>query len=226
MLNKILIVEDEQLLAKILKFDLETAGFQVTVATDGEKALQFINKDDFLIAIVDWMMPIMDGIEFIKRLKIEKKDVMVVLLTAKTNEFDVIEGLSSGADLYLKKPISNRELIAQIKALIELRKKDSLKESKVLSIGDISLNYQTYKVTIHHQEVKATKMQFDLLKLFLENKFQALSRDYILNTLWGFDYDGSTRIVDVHINNLKKLIAPSQCQIKALRGVGYSLLFK
>jgi len=172
------------------------------------------------------MLPSMNGIELIKKLRAEKNKALFVMLTAKTSEFDAIEGLGSGADLFLKKPISNRELIAQIKALLGHFKEDKLNDADLLSFGDISLDLKQYKAMIKSTEIELTKMEFDLLKFFIINKEQALSRDAILNSIWGFNYDGTTRIVDVHVYNLKKKIENSVCFFKPVRGVGYSLLLK
>ncbi len=226
MAKKILVVEDEASLAKILKFDLETAGFLVKTALNGTEAYRLVQKESFDCLVIDWMLPSMNGIELIKKLRAEKNKALFVMLTAKTSEFDAIEGLGSGADLFLKKPISNRELIAQIKALLGHFKEDKLNDADLLSFGDISLDLKQYKVMIKSTEIELTKMEFDLLKFFIINKEQALSRDAILNSIWGFNYDGTTRIVDVHVYNLKKKIENSTCFFKPVRGVGYSLLLK
>ncbi len=226
MAKKILVVEDEASLAKILKFDLETAGFLVKTALNGTEAYRLVQKESFDCLVIDWMLPSMNGIELIKKLRAEKNKALFVMLTAKTSEFDAIEGLGSGADLFLKKPISNRELIAQIKALFGHFKDDKLTDTDLLSFGDIALDLKQYKAMIKEKVIELTKMEFDLLKFFIINKEQALSRDAILNSIWGFNYDGTTRIVDVHVYNLKKKLEKSTCFFKPVRGVGYSLLLK
>lgn len=225
MAKKILVVEDEASLAKILKFDLETAGFLVKIASNGSEAYRLVQKESFDCLIIDWMLPSMNGVDLIKKLRSEKNKAVFVMLTAKTSEFDAIEGLGAGADLYLRKPISNRELIAQVKALFGHFKEDK-SEEELLDFGDISLNLKQYKLTIKGNEIPLTKMEFDLLKFFVVNKTQALSRDTILNSIWGFNYDGTTRIVDVHVYNLKKKLQGSSCYFKPVRGVGYSLVIK
>ena len=197
--NKILVVEDEPSLAKILKFDLETVGFKVTVAIDGLRAYELSKQDKFDCMIIDWMLPGLNGVELIKKLRVDKSSSLLIMLTAKTSEFDSIEALSGGADLYLKKPVSNRELIAQIKALIGLSKKDVDNESEMITFADISIDSKQFKVFVKTKEIELTKMEFDLLRFFIANKEKALSRDTILNAIWGFEYDGTTRIVDVHI---------------------------
>lgn len=225
MAKKILVVEDENSLAKILKFDLETAGFSVKTASNGNEAYRFAQKESFDCFIIDWMLPSMSGVELIQKLRAEKIQSLFVMLTAKTSEFDAIEGLSAGADLYLKKPISNRELIAQIKALLGHFKEEKVVE-ETLQFGDLLLDIKQYRVLVNNQEIPLTKMEFDLLKFFVINKTQALSRDTILNSIWGFNYDGTTRIVDVHVYNLKKKLTNSTCFFKPVRGVGYSLMIK
>jgi two-component system alkaline phosphatase synthesis response regulator PhoP len=172
------------------------------------------------------MLPVMNGVDLIQKLRAEKNKALFVMLTAKTSEFDAIEGLGAGADLYLKKPISNRELIAQIKALLGHFKEEKAEASDFLSFGDINMDLKQYRVTIKQKEIELTKMEFDLLKFFIINKEQALSRDTILNSIWGFNYDGTTRIVDVHVYNLKKKIEHSSCFFKPVRAVGYSLFLK
>jgi DNA-binding response OmpR family regulator len=225
MAKKILVVEDEASLAKILKFDLETAGFLVKSAVNGNEAYRLVQKESFDCLIIDWMLPSMNGVELVKKLRAEKNKALLVMLTAKTSEFDAIEGLGAGADLYLKKPISNRELIAQVKALLGHFKEEKVIE-EAIEYGDIVLDLKQYRVKIKETEVFLTKMEFDLLKFFIINKTQALSRDTILNSIWGFNYDGTTRIVDVHVYNLKKKLAKSTCFFKPVRGVGYALLIK
>jgi two-component system alkaline phosphatase synthesis response regulator PhoP len=224
--NKILVVEDEPSLAKILKFDLETVGFDVTVAIDGDSAFEIAKKQTFQCMIIDWMLPRLNGVDLIKKLKAEKVSALIVMLTAKTSEFDAIEALTGGADLYLKKPISNRELIAQIKALIGLSRKGVVVDSELISFADLTMDVKQFRVFVKQQPVELTKMEFDLLRFFIANKQQALSRDTILNAIWGFDYDGTTRIVDVHVYNLKKKLIKSGCNFKPVRGVGYTLLLK
>ena len=224
--KKILVVEDELSLAKILKFDLDTAGFVVKTAVNGAEAYKMVHKETFDCLIIDWMLPLMNGVELIQKLRAEKNTALFVMLTAKTSEFDAIEGLGSGADLYLKKPVSNRELIAQIKAMFGHFKEDKKDVGDTLSFGDIKMDLKQYQVVIQEKPIEVTKMEFDLLKFFILNKEQALSRDTILNSIWGFNYDGTTRIVDVHVYNLKKKIENSSCYFKPVRGVGYSLFLK
>ena len=226
MAKKILVVEDEASLAKILKFDLETAGFLVKTANNGNEAYRLVQKESFDCLVIDWMLPVMNGIDLVKKLRAEKNKAIFVMLTAKTSEFDAIEGLGAGADLYLKKPISNRELIAQIKALFGHFKEEQPGDGDFLTFGDIKMDLKQYQVTIKQKAIEVTKMEFDLLKFFIINKQQALSRDAILNSIWGFNYDGTTRIVDVHVYNLKKKVENSSCFFKPVRGVGYSLLLK
>lgn len=226
MAKKILVVEDEPSLAKILKFDLETAGFVVKNANNGTEAYRMVQKEKFDCFIIDWMIPNMSGLDLIKKLRAEKNKGLFVMLTAKTSEFDAIEGLSSGADLYLKKPISNRELIAQIKALLGHFQPDKNHEEDTLDFSNILLDLKQFKVFVNQKPIELTKMEFDLLKFFIVNKEQALSRDTILNAIWGFEYDGTTRIVDVHVYNLKRKLIAAECFFKPVRGVGYSLLLK
>jgi DNA-binding response OmpR family regulator len=226
MVKKILIVEDEASLAKILRFDLETAGFLVKHSENGKKAYSLAHQETFDCFIIDWMVPLMSGPELIQKLRSEGNQAVMIMLTAKNTEFDAIEGLSRGADIYLKKPTSNRELIAQIKALLSRFDQDKKQQANNITFGDISLDLRQFTVKINDRPINLTKMEFDLLKFFILNKEQALTRDGILNSIWGFNYDGTTRIVDVHVYNLKRKLAQSSAYFKPIRGVGYSLMLR
>jgi two-component system alkaline phosphatase synthesis response regulator PhoP len=221
MKHKILVVEDEPSLSKIMKYDLENVGFNVLLAHDGEEAYRLAKTETFDCLIVDWMIPKMDGLTFIKKIRAEGYKQLIVMLTARGTEFDTIEGFSSGADLYLKKPFSNRELIAQIKALFKRFEKE--KPSSLSGYGDIKIDHLQFKTFIKNKEIELTKLEFELLKLLLENQTQVISRDDILSKVWGFKYDGVTRIVDVHVYNLKQKIKESKASIRSVRGVGYAI---
>ncbi len=221
MKHKILVVEDEPSLSKIMKYDLENVGFNVFLAHDGEEAYRLAKAETFECLIVDWMIPKMDGLTFIKKIRSEGYKQLIVMLTARGTEFDTIEGFSSGADLYLKKPFSNRELIAQIKALFKRFEKE--KPSSLSTYGDIKIDHLQFKIYIKNKEIELTKLEFELLKLLLENQTQVISRDDILSKVWGFKYDGVTRIVDVHVYNLKQKMKDSKSSIRSVRGVGYAI---
>ncbi len=217
---KILVIEDEPSLARILQFDLENAGYQVALAGDGESGYQKAKETLFDCLIVDWMLPNISGVDMIRRLRAENHKEMMILLTAKSTELDVIEGLTSGADLYLKKPFSSRELLAQLKSLF---KRFTPTNNHLLRYNDVTIDPRGHKLFIHDQETKATKIEFDLLKLMFENEGKSLTRDFLLNTIWGFNYDGSTRIVDVHISQLRTILEPTAYEIRSVHGIGYSL---
>jgi len=184
MAKKILVVEDEPSLAKILKFDLETAGFVVKNANNGTEAYRMVQKEKFDCFIIDWMIPNMSGLDLIKKLRAEKNKGLFVMLTAKNHEGDTLD------------------------------------------FSNILLDLKQFKVFVNQKPIELTKMEFDLLKFFIVNKEQALSRDTILNAIWGYEYDGTTRIVDVHVYNLKRKLIAAECFFKPVRGVGYSLLLK
>lgn len=217
---KILVIEDEPSLSKIIKFDLENAGFEVALADNGLTAYQLVKTNKYDCLIIDWMIPKIDGVALIKKLRLEGHKELTVMLTARGTEFDSIEGLTSGADLYLKKPFSNRELIAQIKALFKRFEKEQPQET--IAYGDIKIDYLQLKTFVRGKEVELTKLEFELLKLFLQNNNKVISRDELLNKIWGFSYDGTTRIVDVHVYNLKQKIKDSKATIRSSRGVGYA----
>lgn len=217
---KILVIEDEPSLARILQFDLENAGYQVALAEDGDVGYQKAKENLFDCLIVDWMLPKVSGVDMIKRLRAEKHKEIIILLTAKGTELDVIEGLTSGADLYLKKPFSSRELLAQLKSLFN---RFTPTNANLLQFGEVTIDSQEHRLLINGKESKATKIEFDLLKLMFENEGKLLTRDFLLNNIWGFDYDGSTRIVDVHISQLRTILEPTAYEIRSVHGIGYSL---
>ena len=225
MKKSILVVEDDLALAKILQFDLERAGFFVKTSISGIEAYNISKSEKFDCMIIDWMIPSINGLDLIKKLRQEKTKSFLIMLTAKTTEFDAIEGLSVGADLYLKKPISNRELIAQIKALLGYFEEDKTVAQEVLSFGNIKVDLKSIRVFINNAEIRLTKLEYDVLRFLISNQEKAISRDVLLNTIWGFNYDGATRIVDVHIYNLKKKLKQfnATLTIKAIRGVGYAI---
>jgi two-component system alkaline phosphatase synthesis response regulator PhoP len=223
MAYKILVIEDEPSLNRILRFDLESAGYLVTTALDGETGWHLAKQERFDCLIVDWMVPKLSGPELIKRLRDDKHEEIIIMLTAKTTELDVIEGLSAGADFYLKKPFSSRELLAQLKSLFH---RFTSQGGDIFHYNDVTIDTQAHQFLIEGYEIKVTKREFELLTLMFQNEGKLLTRDFLLNTIWGFDYDGTTRIVDVHISRLRAILEASSFEINAIHGSGYTLAAK
>ena len=223
----VLVIEDEENLLKAIKYNLEKDGYKVQSAMDGEQGLELARQMEPSFIILDIMLPKMDGIEVCRILRRES-NVPILMLTAKSEEIDRVVGLELGADDYVTKPFSMRELMARIKAILRrysLSANDKAKESgKVLKAGKLEVNISKHVVTLDGKLLELKPREFDLLALLVENAGRALTRDQILENIWGQDYYGDTRTVDVHIRWLREKIEGdpgSPKQIITIRGVGY-----
>lgn len=219
----ICLIEDEISIAKLLIYDLKNAGYTVTHFANGVDAKFGINTQKFDIFIVDWMIPQLSGIELIKMIRHSKSESIILMLTAKDEESDVLEAFEAGADDYIRKPFSPRELLARLSAHA---RKHHIKDKKIVSYHDVECNLLTRELFVKQQLVSCTKKEFDLMAYLLSNANIVLKRDDILNELWNFDYDGDTRIVDVHIFKLRAKLEVSSITIESKRGVGYVLQTK
>lgn len=219
---KILIIEDEQSIQRLLTYDLEQAGYEVDVASSGDIGYKKATTEPFDLILLDVMLPKMDGLTLCKKLREQQNDVYIIMLTARADEIDKITGLEAGADDYITKPFSPREVLARIKA--GLRRKGDLeqKQSKI-RVGNVLVDMKRHEALVGDELVPLTNKEFQLLVFLMQNKGIALSRDVLLETLWGFEYDGDTRIVDVHIFKLREKLANSTIEIVTVRGVGYRL---
>lgn len=224
----ILVVEDEASIVTLLKYNLEQAGFQVLTSHDGKEGLEIaIEKNPDLI-LLDIMLPTIDGIEVCKEIRSQKKNIPIIMITARDDEFDTVLGLELGADDYITKPFSPREVIARVKAV--LRRivsvdSDSEKiESNFLKIGSLVVYPDRFEAFLNDEPLELTSKEFELLLYLLENKNRVLTRDQLLNAVWGYDYVKDSRIVDVKISHLREKIENNSRQpkyIKTIRGIGY-----
>lgn len=208
----------------MLDYNLKKEGFKTLVAHNGEDGLESARKDRPDLMILDLMLPKMDGLEVCKQLKKEKETtaIPVIMLTAKSQESDKIVGLELGADDYVAKPFSIRELIARIKAVLRrVREKGKLPE--VLRIGDLTLDSEKIAVTVKGKPVELTAKEFELLKTLIQAKGRVLSRDFLLDTIWGFNnaLEIQTRTVDVHIRTLRKKLKSEAGRIVTVKNYGY-----
>ncbi len=219
-MTKVCFVDDEQNIRRLVAYDLKAAGYETTLCENGQEALSVALATPFDVMIVDWMMPQMDGLTLVKKLREAGQDALVIMLTAKSEEEDLIEAFEAGVDDYLTKPFSSRELLVRIKAHLN-RVKPA--QSAGIRFPGLVIDLLKRTVILNDQAVELTKTEFDLLVYFAQNVDQVLSRDMILNTIWGFEYDGDTRIVDVHVFKLRSKLAQSVLTIKSSRGVGYLL---
>ncbi len=222
--KKILIVDDEPAIVKGLSFSLKQDGYDIDAAYDGEEAIEKFNSDSYDLIVLDVMLPKMDGLEVLQRIR-EKSKVPVIMLTAKGEDMDKILGLDYGADDYMTKPFNILELKARIKAVFR-RAADagSASEEQVIKIRNMEINLSNRTVAIDGKEVNLTAKEFDLLQLFASNPGKVFSRENLLETVWKYDYLGDLRTVDVHIRRLREKIEknPSQPEfIYTKWGVGY-----
>ena len=218
----ILIVDDENDIIDLLSYNLKTNNYNVETACDGSEALLKINNNIDLI-LLDVMMPKIDGIEVCKSIKKNpsSKNIPVILLTAKSTSQDEYEGLISGADDYIKKPISIKNLLLRIKNILNRVHKKSF--NNILKHGSISLNLETIEVYNKDTKINLTKTEFDLLSLFIKSPNKVFTREEILNKIWGYDTIVTDRTIDVHINKLRKKIEQENRVIFSSHGRGYYL---
>ncbi len=224
MKEKILIVEDEKDIIKMLEYNLKKEGFRVIHACDGEDALDLAARENPNLILLDLMLPGIDGLEVCKTLKKESKtaSIPIIMLTAKAQESDKVVGLELGADDYITKPFSPRELIARIKAVLRrVTEKEKLPE--IFQTGDLKIDFSKISVTIKDKPVELTAKEFELLKTLLKAKGRVLSRDYLLDTIWGYDHamEIQTRTVDVHIRTLRKKLKTTSKYIVTVKNYGY-----
>lgn len=222
MTANIVIVEDEEKLARFIEMELNCEGYQVTVANDGLTGLTQIRGINPDLVILDWLMPGMTGVEVCRRLRQTGSKVPVILLTAKDDVSDRVAGLDAGADDYLVKPFSIEELLARIRAHLRRTQDD---ESEVLRFEDLMLNRQTREVRRGERTIELTAKEFDLLEYLMSYPRQVITRDRILEEVWGYDFMGDSNIIEVYIRYLRlKLESESEKRlIQTVRGVGYVL---
>jgi len=224
MKETILIVEDEKDIVKMLEYNLNKEGFKTLSSRDGEDALDQAVRQHPDLVILDLMLPGMDGLEVCKNLKSDTKtaSIPVIMLTAKSQESDKIVGLELGADDYVTKPFSPRELIARIKAVLRrVKEKDRLPD--VLKVGELIIDLSKISVTVKDKLIELTAKEFELLKTLIKAKGRVLSRDHLLDTIWGFDkaMEIQTRTVDVHIRTLRKKLKSEAKHIITVKNYGY-----
>lgn len=224
MKEKILIVDDEKDIVKMLDYNLKKDGFRAVSCQDGEEALDLAVREHPDLIILDLMLPGVDGLEVCKTLKKENKTaaIPVIMLTAKAQEADKILGLELGADDYITKPFSPRELVARVKAVLR-RVHEKGKLPDVLKIGDLTIDFLKILVYIKDKPVTLTAKEFELLRTLIKAKERVLSRDYLLDNIWGFDHavEIQTRTVDVHIRTLRKKLRTEAKRIITVKNYGY-----
>lgn len=221
-MTRILIVDDDINILKLVNIHLSEQGYKVFQAKDGIEALKILQKDMCHLAIVDVMMPFMDGYELTKEIR-KKYDIPVILLTAKNQIEDKEQGFQAGTDDYLIKPFEPKELSFRIKALF--RRYDNLPDETIIRVGSTTINKNSYEVQIGDRTLLLPLKEFELLYFLMSNPMQVFSRNQLIEQIWGLDYEGDERTVDVHIKRLRDRCSrlTDDFKIKTVRGVGYLL---
>ncbi|MAK16852.1 MAG: DNA-binding response regulator [Gammaproteobacteria bacterium] len=222
MTNKVFIVEDEPDLRDTLKYNFENEGFQVESFANGESFIDFIEKKKPNLVVLDLMLPGLSGLDVCRELRSKDKydDISVIMLTAKSEEIDRIVGFELGADDYVTKPFSVRELILRVKVLLKKRA-DNPSDEHILEFGPISMNLEAHDVSINGESILLTALEFKLLKHLLTRKGRVQTRDQLLGDVWGYSAEVTTRTVDTHIKRLREKLGKTGDFIQTIRGVGY-----
>ncbi|WP_456278036.1 winged helix-turn-helix domain-containing protein [Bacillus sp. AK128] len=230
--KKVLVVDDEQSIVTLLQYNLQQAGFDVITAMDGETGKNMAMNEQPDLMVLDLMLPKMDGIEVCKQLRQERVMLPILMLTAKDDEFDKVLGLELGADDYMTKPFSPREVVARVKAI--LRRSQALAEQEPvgqandekMTISELVIYPDRYEAYFSGNQLELTPKEFELLVYLAKHKGRVLTRDQLLSAVWNYDFAGDTRIVDVHISHLREKIerdTKKPVYIKTIRGMGYKL---
>ncbi|MCF2903970.1 phosphate regulon transcriptional regulator PhoB [Octadecabacter sp. CECT 8868] len=221
----ILIIEDEPAQREVLRYNLEAEGYRVSSASDGEQGLQMVPEDVPDVIVLDWMIPLVSGIEVCRQLKVNKdtQSIPVIMLSARSEEVDKVRGLETGADDYVTKPYAVAELMARVRT--QLRRVRPSSVGQMLTYEDITLDSETHRVTRGDMDLKLGPTEFRLLTTFMEKPGRVWSRELLLDRVWGRDIYVDTRTVDVHIGRLRKVLTSTggQDPLRTVRGAGYAL---
>lgn len=225
MATKVLVVDDEELIVKGIRFSLVQEGMEVDTAYDGEEALQKAKDNQYDIILLDIMLPKLDGLQVCQQIR-EFSNVPIVMLSAKGEDMDKIMGLEYGADDYITKPFNILEVKARIKAVIRRTgsAQSKAENESVIQNGDIRINVESRRLFIKDKEISLTAKEFDLMELLVKNPEKVFSREQLLNLVWGYEYPGDLRTVDVHVRRLREKVEPNPSEPKYVHtkwGVGY-----
>jgi len=221
-MSRILIIEDEKSILRMIEYDLKQLNYEVDTALDGLDGYKKASALRYDVILLDLMLPKMNGMEVCEKLRNDGNTAYIIMLTAIDDENIKIQGLDIGADDYVTKPFSPRELSARIK--VGLRRQGKVASDDVINYGDLKIIQSSYEVYKDSIKIELTLKEFELLVFLLVKKGKALSRDQLLNNLWGYNYDGDSRVVDVHIFKLREKLDPKADLIKTVRGIGYKIV--
>ncbi len=228
----IVVIDDEENILELIKYNLESSGFKVSVFTSVEEAMDTINTESIDTMLLDVMLPGIDGISALERFRksAHTKDIPILLVTAKSEEIDKVLGLELGADDYITKPFSVREVVARVKAAVRRNERNHEKDTEVsnhkIMIKGLEADIESHVITYQNEPIELTFKEFEILKLLMINKGRVLTREVILDKVWGYDYYGETRTVDVHIRYLRSKLDAYHIgdYIETVRGVGYKFI--
>ncbi len=221
-MSTILVVDDEKNIVQLTRMYLSNEGYQVEVAYDGREALEKARQAKPSLVVLDLMLPEIDGLEVCKQLR-RDSDVPIIMLTARSDDVDRIVGLELGADDYLCKPFNPRELVARVKAVLR-RTRPLERPPEAVTLGNLRIDPARREVEVAGKPVTLRAKEFDLLLTFAQNEGLVLDRERLLNLVWGYDYLGDSRTIDVHVTWLREKLAGSTCRIQTVWGVGYKLV--
>jgi two-component system, OmpR family, alkaline phosphatase synthesis response regulator PhoP len=223
--KKVLIVEDEKDILQLVKMYLDKEGFRTLTAATGAEGLRQVRSEHPDLVVLDLMLPELDGLEVCKKIRISPQTAMlpIIMLTAKAEESDTVVGLELGADDYVAKPFSPRALVARIKALFRRLERAEDRGISAYRYGPLNLNLSRHEVTVNGREISLTAKEFGLLEHLLRNPGRVMTRDVLLNSVWGYDYHGTTRTVDVHVRRIKQKLPVLNEAILSVKSLGYKL---
>ncbi|MEF2805231.1 MAG: response regulator transcription factor [Massilistercora timonensis] len=218
-------VEDDSNIRELVVYTLETTGFRARGFEDGKEFWETLALETPRLVLLDIMLPGEDGIEILKKLKSSSRtrEIPVIMVTAKGAEYDKVKGLDLGADDYVTKPFGMMELVSRVKAVLRRSEKASRDQKNILASGDIEIDTQKHEVTAAGEVVNLTLKEYELLKRLMENQNVVMTRDRLLEDIWGYDFDGETRTVDVHVRTLRQKLGSCGDKIETVRGVGYRM---
>lgn len=224
-MKKILIVDDEEKIRDVIKEYAEFSGFEADEAADGMSAIGMVKLNDYDLIIMDIMMPKLDGFSAIKEIQ-KIKQIPVIMLSARGEEYDKLFGFELGIDDYVVKPFSPKELMARVNAVLSRVKAADTSNSKIEKFEGLEVNFSARTIKIDGKKVELTPKEYDLLFYMIQNKNIALSRDSLLEDIWGYDFYGDDRTIDTHVKNLRNNLGPYRKFIVTLRGVGYKFEYE
>jgi DNA-binding response OmpR family regulator len=219
----ILLVDDEANIIELAKLYLEREGFRTAAAQDGQAALDSVDRDPPALMVLDLMLPKVDGYEVCRRVR-ATSDLPIIMLTARDEDIDKIVGLELGADDYLTKPFNPRELVARVRAILRRSERTARPEARPVHVGDVTVDPARREVTVTGKAISLRAKEFDLLLTLAQHRGLVLTREQLLELVWGYDYLGQTRTIDVHVAHLRKSLAGSRASIETVTGVGYKLV--